>query len=172
MKKYLLSLHGGFESAQICKDIATTITPIVDSAHLKFSHRESNLLFCFESEVDQSEIHAYIEGSLYGLYNYFILSIVDDNLLVCMEEDSKRHLFDVANDSEKVDMRIDMSKELKGESEIKSDEENQEYLNEIFNELKKRIKKPSLDEILDKIREKGISSITQFEKEILDNYGK
>lgn len=172
MKKYLLSIHGDFDTEQMCKDIATTLTPIVDSPHLKFSHRSHNLLFCFESEVDQSEIHAYIEGSLFGIYNYFILSVVDDNMSVCMEEESKRHLFDVTNDSENADMRIDMRKELKGEKEIKTEETDQEFLNHILAELKQRVRRPSLDEILDKIREKGLNSITPFEKEILDNYGK
>ena len=31
---------------------------------------------------------------------------------------------------------------------------------------------PTVDEILDKISERGIESLTETEKEILDNYGK
>jgi hypothetical protein len=34
------------------------------------------------------------------------------------------------------------------------------------------IEEPTADEILDKITEKGIKSLTEKEKEILDNYGK
>ena len=34
------------------------------------------------------------------------------------------------------------------------------------------IEEPTVDEILDKISEKGIDSLTEKEKEILDNYGK
>lgn len=174
MKKYLLSLHGDFNTKQMCQDIATTLTPIVDSPHLKFSHRTNNLLFCFESEVDQIEIHDYIQGSLFGLYNYFFLSVVGDNLSVCMDSETSGHLFDTNNDSENVEMRIDMKREMFGdkEREIYTEEEDREYLNEILAELKGRIRRPSIDEILDKIKEKGIDSITQFEKDILDNYGK
>jgi len=41
-----------------------------------------------------------------------------------------------------------------------------------LNELKTKLKRPSLDEILDKIRDKGIESISPYEKDILDNFGK
>ena len=168
MKKYLLSLHGDFVSKQMCKDIAAALTPIVDSPHLKFSHRQNNLLFCFESEVDQIELHDYIQGSLFGLFDYFILSVVGDNLSVCMDDSTSGHLFDVQNDSEDVDLRIDMTKEIyQDQGEVDS-----EFLNDLLNDIKSKIRKPSLDEILDKIREKGLKSITPYEKDILDNFGK
>jgi hypothetical protein len=175
MKKYLLSLHGDFESKDMCKDIAAAITPIVDSPHLKFSYRKNNLLFCFESEVEQQELNSYIEGSLFGLFTYYILSVVDDNLSVCMDEGTKGHLFDVQNDSEDVDMRIDMKKEMYFPDEsafyIEGDEDTT-FIESILNDLKGRLRKPSLDEILDKIRDEGMESISQYEKDILDNFGK
>jgi hypothetical protein len=152
----------------MCKDIAAALTPIVDSPHLKFSHRQNNLLFCFESEVDQIELHDYIQGSLFGLFDYFILSVVGDNLSVCMDDSTSGHLFDVQNDSEDVDLRIDMTKEIyQDQGEVDS-----EFLNDLLNDIKSKIRKPSLDEILDKIREKGLKSITPYEKDILDNFGK
>ena len=175
MKKYLLSLNGEFESKEMCKGIAAAITPIVDSPHLKFSHRKGNLLFCFESEVDREELIPYIEGSLFGLFDYFILSVVDDNLSVCMDETIKGHLFDVHNDSEDVEMRIDMKKEIyfPEEKEFYSEEDGEsEFIESILKELKVKLRKPSLDEISDKIRDKGMESITQYEKDILDNFGK
>jgi hypothetical protein len=91
-----------------------------------------------------------------------------------MDSETSGHLFDTNNDSENVEMRIDMKREMFGENEkeIYTEEEDREYLNEILAELKGRIRRPSIDEILDKIKEKGIDSITQFEKDILDNYGK
>jgi hypothetical protein len=175
MKKYLLSLHGEFETKEMCQAIATTITPIVDSPHLKFSHRKKNLLFCFESEVHSEELIPYIEGTLFGLYDYYILSVVDDNLSVSMDETTKGHLFDVHNDSEDVDMRIDMRKEMffPEQTNFYSEEDGDSaFIETILNELKTKLKRPSLDEILDKIRDKGIESISPYEKDILDNFGK
>ena len=40
-----------------------------------------------------------------------------------------------------------------------------------FNREEKK-EKPTVDQILDKISEKGIESLTEEEKQILDNYGK
>ena len=172
MKKYLLSIHGDYQTKQICKEIATVLTPIVDSPHLKFSLKQHQLLFCFESDVEQSELKSYIEGSLFGLYEYFIMSVVDDNLSVSMDSETVGHLFDTSNESSNPDMVIDMSKELKGENDPSIEELENEYLRDFLNEIKSKIRQPSLDEILDKINRKGLQSITPFEKEILDNYGK
>jgi hypothetical protein len=171
MKKYLLSLHGKFDTMDLCKDIASTLTPIVDSKKLKFSHRHSNMLFCFESEVDQIEIHDYIQGSLFGLFDYFILSVVGDNLSVCMDKETSGHLFDTENEGKNVDMSIDMAEEITGRRS-NTEEDGDDFVAEIISELKWRIKKPSVDEILDKIRDRGINSISQYEKDILDNFGK
>jgi hypothetical protein len=41
-----------------------------------------------------------------------------------------------------------------------------------FNPKKEPDYLPTVDEILDKISEKGIETLTEKEKEILDNYGK
>lgn len=172
MKKYLLSLYGTFETKQICKEIATILTPVVDSKHLKFSHKNFNMLFCFESEVERIELHDYIVGALYGMYDYFFLSDIGDNLSVCMDKDSVAHLFDLENESENADLKIDMNKERYNLSEEIPFEESEDYLTDLLINMKKIIRKPSIDEILDKVNDKGIDSITPFEKDILDNYGK
>jgi hypothetical protein len=45
--------------------------------------------------------------------------------------------------------------------------------NSVFNFKENEVEHiPTVDEILDKISEKGIESLTEKEKEILDNYGK
>lgn len=173
MKKFLLSIHGDFKTKNVCKEIATTLTPIVDSPHLKFTHKHNNLLFCFESDVDQIELHDYIQGSLYGLFDYFILSVIGDNLSVCMDKTTSGHLFDLENDSEDVEMRIDMKEEIYNPKNNFEDEElDRTFLLELMKDLRTQIRTPSLDEILDKIKEKGMKSITPYEKEILDNFGK
>ena len=172
MKKYLLSLHGSFETKEVCTDIANIITPIVESPHLKFSHRENNLLFCFESSLDPKEIHEFIAQSLSGLFNYFFLSDVL-HLSVCMDLETCQHLFDTTNESKNVDIKINHMDEFSRSFEITEEDDDFEDLKELFAELKKQNhKRPSLDQILDKINEKGMKSLTKDEKEILDNFGK
>jgi GTP cyclohydrolase FolE2 len=50
--------------------------------------------------------------------------------------------------------------------------EDTKFIESILSELKTKLRKPSIDEILDKIRDNGMESITQYEKDILDNFGK
>jgi hypothetical protein len=42
----------------------------------------------------------------------------------------------------------------------------------LLEEMEDEIKVPTLNQILDKINEKGLSSLSGFEKEILDEYSK
>jgi hypothetical protein len=48
----------------------------------------------------------------------------------------------------------------------------EEFVGFLLDEINQEIKVPTLNQILDKINEKGISSLTGFEMEILDEYSK
>jgi hypothetical protein len=169
MKKYLLIVIGDFKSDEICKEIALTVTPLVDSPHLKFQSSKGTLIFHFESEVDQSEIHDYIEGSLFDIVNVFILTEYTDNVSVCMPKELKQHLFDLENNNEEVSINIDLNQNRRSFDDL---EEEDDFVALLLNEVKSKVKLPSLDQILDKIASKGVDSLTQFEKDTLDSYSK
>ena len=169
MKKYLLVVIGDFEKQEICQEIAVTITPLVDSPHLKFQSSKGTLIFHFESEVDQSEIHDYIEGSLFDIVNVFILTEYTDNVSVCMPKELKQHLFDLENNNEEVSINIDLNQNKRSFDDL---EEEDDFVALLLNEVKSKVKLPSLDQILDKIASKGVDSLTQFEKDTLDSYSK
>ena len=95
MNNYLLTIIGSFESDDVCKDIALSITPIVDSPNLKFQHAEGVLIFHFASEVSQEEIHDYVTSILFGITESFILTEMTDKVSVSMPKDIKEHLFDL-----------------------------------------------------------------------------
>ena len=76
---------------------------------------------------------------------------------------------DLDNDGDNVDIRIDMTGMRKNEFD---DELTEDFVNFLLDEFNQEVKTPSLNEILDKINEKGIKSLSNFEKEILDNYSK
>ena len=65
MKKYFLILLGDFKSEEFCKDVALTITPLVDSPQLKFQHSNGALIFHFASEVDQTEMYEFLSVSFF-----------------------------------------------------------------------------------------------------------
>ena len=73
MTKFLLTVIGEFKQKDLISEVALTLTPIVDSPHLKFQSSHGTLIFHFASEVNQEEIHDYIQGSLFGLIDSFIL---------------------------------------------------------------------------------------------------
>lgn len=168
MRKYLLVLFGEFESEETCKEIALTLTPLVDSAHLKFNHSNGNLIFHFASEVSQEEIYDYVIGSLFDLCSSFILTENTDKLSVYLPKKVKDHLFDLENEGEDVEMKININ-QVRPFKELESEED---FVALLLDEVKKSIKKPSLDQILEKISTNGVSSLSQFEKDTLDEYSK
>jgi hypothetical protein len=44
----------------MCREIALSVTPIVDSKNLKFQYAKGVLIFHFTSEVNKEEIFEYI----------------------------------------------------------------------------------------------------------------
>jgi len=172
MKSYLLTAIGNFDSEELCKEIAISITPIVDSPHMKFQHTKGILMFYFSTEVDKIEIFDYVTGILFGITETFILTEVSDNVTVSLPSGIKEHLFDLESESNDINMNIDMNK-VKNNIELFGDEEEDEdFVALLLGERERLLKKPSLDQILDKINSKGYESLSQYEKDVLDSYSK
>lgn len=171
MKNYLLTVIGDFETEKVCKEIALSITPLVDSPNLKFQHTKGVLVFHFATEVLKEEIFAYIQGILYGTTESFILTELTDNMTVSFPNDIKEHLLDLQNSSEDVNMKIDLNK-IKRNLDFMESEEAEDWVALLLDEKEDYIKRPSLDQILDKIASKGYDSLSQFEKDTLELYSK
>jgi len=170
-KKYFLILLGDFKSEEFCKDVALTITPMVDSPQLKFQHSNGALLFHFASEVGQTEMYDFFSVSFFGLVSSFILTENTDNLSLYMPEDAKVHLLDLENASGDVSINIDLSKQDLFEDEFDEEDED-DFMALVLNKVKDKIKRPSLDQLLEKVGNKGVESLTPFEKDTLDAYSK
>jgi len=168
MKRFLLLIIGDFSSEKICKDIALSIYPLVDSPQLKFQHSKGVLIFHFASEVTQEEIETYIQGILYGITNSFILTEFTDKVSVVMPDNIKEHLINLDKSDDDVEMKISIDESFN----IFEESEDDEFVALLLDEVKKKVKKPSLDQILDKILTKGVESLSIFEKEILETYSK
>jgi len=168
MKKYLLVVIGNFESDDTCKEIALTLTPIVDSPNLKFNITNTCLIFHFASEVSQEEITDYLTGGITGTVNGFILTECNDKVSVNFPENITKHLFDLENEGENVELRLNAQSEQNND-DTKVDDT---LLALLLEEIKQNVKFPSLDTILEKINEKGLQSLTQFEKDTLEYYSK
>ena len=77
---------------------------------------------------------------------------------------------DLENESDEVDIRIDVPR--MGKSADDMSEMAEDFVSFLLEEMEDEIKVPTLNQILDKINEKGLSSLSGFEKEILDEYSK
>ena len=167
MKNYLLTIVGEFkEETPVCKEIAVSISPLVDSQHLKFAQKNGVLFLSFGTEVDKADIYDYVLEILYGITDTFVLTEVSDNLTVNLPDDVSGHLFDLEIDEDENSLNMD--------SIIANDdfELDSEFIATLKAHLDKVIVRPSLDQILDKINSDGMESLTKFEKNILQDYGK
>ena len=168
MKKYLLTVVGGFNLEET-KIIASSLELVVDSPHLKFFQTNNVIIFHFGSEIEKIELYDYLSVSFNGMVDTFILSYFDDNM-TCIPEEAKSHLFDLEQDN-----NSDIKFAYKNNKEINEEEddyEDEDFVALLLEDVKKRVKKPSLDQILDKIKKTGLNSLTQFEKDTLEDYSK
>lgn len=172
MNNYLLTIIGEFQTKEMCKSIALSITPIVDSPSLKFHYGKNVLVFHFSSQIPQEEITEYTRGILFGISDYFILNKMTDNVSVSMPQDVYTHLFDLETNGEDVDMILDMNRIKNNLDFMEEDEDDIVAL--LLEEMKDKglFKRPSLDQILDKVLSNGIESLSSFEKDTLETYSK
>lgn len=168
MKKFILVLFREFKTKDECKDIVTVLAPIVDSKFLKFHHTKGSMIIHFESEVGQDELTPFIQGVLYGIVSTFILSEYTDKMSLVIPKDTLEHLLDLESDK---DGTIKFKPNSEGEY-IDDDYVDNDFISLILDDIKWKIKRPSLDQILEKIKKNGIKSLSEFEKETLEEYSK
>jgi len=172
MNYYLLSLTNDFASEGMCKEIALSISPIVDSPNLKFHYTRNQIIFSFGTETPKDEIYEYITGILYGLVEIFILTEVVDDFSVSLPKDIRDHLFDLENVGENVTMKLDMER-IKKNLDFSFDDDEEDDDDDIMSLIFKNkdiTPTPTLDQILDKLYSDGINSLSSKEKNILETY--
>lgn len=170
MKNYLLTVMGDIDSDKMCKEIALSISPLVDSPNLKFQHKNGLMMLHFGTEVNKQEIYDYVQGVLYGTVDTFTLMEINDDVSVFMPKDIHGHLFDLESMDDDVSMKLNMDSVINNEDFEEKIED--EFISTVIAELNKQIKRPSLDQILDKINTTGYNSLTPFEQNTLENYSK
>jgi len=163
-KKYLLTILGDIDS-ELCNFIANELTPIVDSPNLKYHYTKGSMLAHFESEVDHLEIHEFVGVITYSLIKTYILVELTDKVSVNMPKMYSDHLFNL----EKNDNQIN-NEEIDREDSVEEDYHENVAL--LLEEIKSKVKKPSLDFLLEKIKSKGLSSLSDYERDTLNEYSK
>lgn len=175
MKKYFLTvINEANFMHQDAIDISMAIGEIVDSKYMNFNFGENYLMFHFESSVNKEDMYTFIQGVLYGITDTFVLTEISDNFSVSLPAKMK-FIFDL----DRVEDIVEIDKTSNDYDMVEYGDEDDEY-DELYQNimenyrqnLKKSQPKISLDSLLDKIKEKGLDSLSDVEKQILESYSK
>jgi hypothetical protein len=158
--KYLLFVYylEGEKSEGDINQIASELSPIVDSDEIKYVFGPSHAVYNFATEMVQPELSIYIDilQEDIGEFKYILVptpKVITSN----MEPEHLQHLMNVngiyGNDDD-----------------LTSGVNFIEFLKENMGIKNKDVCYLSVDQILEKIKESGMKSLTIEEKEKLDNY--
>lgn len=178
---YMLFIFGDFEEHEnLASNLSGQLLTVVSSPFLKFTYGEYGVVFHFRSKEDFSDLKEYVDMAMFEITEQYFLMEVTKNMDIKMPRKLKKDFLNIDDQTTKIEPKngkIDVE-ELK--EKRKKDVKNISFdiffpildPNSDFNTNKEVDYLPTVDEILDKISEKGIESLTEKEKEILDNYGK
>ena len=178
-KRYMLFLYGDFtESEELLTELSAQFVGLVSSEYLKFTYGEYGIVLHFRSKEVFSDLKEFVDMLFNDITEQYFLLEVSGDFDVKMPKKLKKEFLNIDGETKKEEPKT---------GGIKIDtiiEERREELKNFtfefliptdFNPMitkKQPEEVPTVDEILEKITEKGIESLTEKEKEILNNYGK
>ena len=176
---YMLFIFGDFdEQENLATNLSSQLLTVVSSPFLKFTYGEYGVVFHFRSKEVFSDLKEYIDMGMSEITEQYFLMEVTKNVDIKMPRKLKKDFLNIDGEEKKKETRTG---EINVESKLKErKEELRNFTFEFlmptdFNQMVQKNEPdylPTVDEILDKISENGIESLTEKEKEILDNYGK
>jgi hypothetical protein len=175
---YMLFLFGDFSDLEsITQELSMQFLPFVTSPFLKYTYGEFGVVFHFRSGETFTDLKEYVDMSLNEIVDQYFLMEATKNVDIKMDRKLKKDFLNIDGETKKEQPKtgtIDVESKVRERRE-----ELRNFTFEFmlpmdlnFNPKKEPDYLPTVDEILDKITEKGIESLTEKEKEILDNYGK
>ena len=176
---YMLFIFGDFdEQENLATNLSSQLLTVVSSPFLKFTYGEYGVVFHFRSKEVFSDLKEYIDMGMSEITEQYFLMEVTKNVDIKMPRKLKKDFLNIDGEEKKKENKTG---EINVESKLRErKEELRNFTFEFlmptdFNQMVQKNEPdylPTVDEILDKISEKGIETLTEKEKEILDNYGK
>ena len=175
---YMLFLFGDFSDLEsITQELSIQFLPFVTSPYLKYTYGEFGVVFHFRSGETFADLKEYVDMSLNEIVDQYYLMEATKNVDIKMDRKLKKDFLNIDGETKKEQPKtgtIDVESKIRERRE-----ELRNFTFEFmlpmdmnFNPKQEPDYLPTVDEILDKISEKGIETLTEKEKEILDNYGK
>ena len=178
--RYMLFLYGDFSDGdELTNEISMQFVPAVSSEFLKFTYGEFGVVLHFRSKETFEDLKEYVDMVFNDITEQYFLIEVSGDVDIKMPRKLKKDFLNIDGDVKKEEPKTGGIKVDEVRDDRNRDIKNMSF--DIFlpmfdpaspfNKVQEEVL-PTVDEILEKITEKGIESLTEKEKEILDNYGK
>lgn len=189
--QYLLFIFGDFRGKdKIIELIATQLSAFTDkNSYLKYNYGDYGIVMNFESQFSFVNLRDHTHIILEKVAPQYFLMERPKNLYAFMPPELKINLFDLNEENHIIEEKKDnktndnifdnflytFSSSLMSD-DIMSEEQMDNFFNEIMSKTNYttyiKEEPPTVDELLEKIKEKGLNSLTETEKQILDEYSK
>jgi hypothetical protein len=172
---YLITVFGDFSESKNVDEVTTSLRPLIDSENLTFNYNEHSLIVHFSADMSLQVLSNYVKDVLYLKADMVLISPSDVTSILANEEFMNKLLkHQTSNDVSDVSLEFVDSKPFERLHEemmsLDEDDDEEDEIKTIIQRAKK--KTLSLDDLLDKITEKGIDSLTNKEKKLLQNLSK
>lgn len=191
--QYMLFIFGDFKGKDnIIELIALQLSAFTDkNSYVKYNYGDYGVVVNFQSHMSFYNIRDHVHIVLEKVVPQYFFFEKPKNMYAFMPPELKINLFDLYEDNVK-DMQKDVNFNDKmnlmdnflinlTSSFTTNNELSEEDMENMFNNIMKKLDytteyeekhRPTIDDILDKIKDEGIDSLTNSEKQILDEYSK
>jgi len=187
--QYLLFIFGDFKGKdKIIELIALQLSSFTDkNSYVKYNYGDYGIVMNFQSQYSFYNLRDHVHIVLEKVAPQYFLFERPKHMYAYMPPELKLNLFDLNEENINIEQKdvnfkdmmnimdnflINLTSTLSPENMLSEDDMERMFEN-IMNEVdRKEEVRPTIDDILDKIREKGIESLSNSEKQILDEYSK
>ena len=187
--QYLLFIFGEFKNNdKLVELIASQLSIFTDeNSYLKYNYGDYGIVLHFQSHFSFYNLRDHVHIILEKIVPQYFLMERPKNFYAFMPPELKLNLFDLyeknhneeqKNVNFKDNMNLIDNFLINITSSMNEDLFSEENMGKMFENIMFKMEKeekkqtPTIDELLDKIKDKGLSSLTDDEKQILDEYSK
>ena len=187
--QYMLFIFGDFKGQdKIIELIALQLSAFTDkNSYVKYNYGDYGVVMNFQSHFSFYNLRDHVHIVLEKVAPQYFLFEKPKHMYAYMPPELKLNLFDLNEENVNIEQKdvnfkdtmnimdnflINLTSSFNTDNLLSEDDMEKMFEN-IMNEVDKREEfRPTIDDILDKIKDKGIDSLTNTEKQILDEYSK
>jgi len=186
--QYLLFIFGEFKNNdKLVELIASQISIFTDeNSYLKYNYGDYGIVMHFQSHFSFYNLRDHIHVVLEKVVPQYFLMERPKNFYAFMPPELKLNLFDLYEENQNEEQKNVNFKDMMNmvdnfliniTSSINEDLFSEERMNNMFENIMTKLEDekkyvPTIDELLDKIKDNGLDSLTDNEKQLLDEYSK